>query len=54
MSAAILTPKGVHTTPTASLKPQPARTGPFSRLRDQPRETPRLNFTQPPVRRSYE
>jgi hypothetical protein len=47
MSAEILTPKGVHIAPTASLQPQSARTGPFSRLRDQPREIPKLNFTQP-------
>lgn len=47
MSAAILTPKGVHIAPTASLKPQSAQIGPFSRLRNQLREIPKLNFTQP-------
>ncbi|MGA7955190.1 MAG: hypothetical protein WCA07_16885 [Gloeobacterales cyanobacterium] len=45
MSAAILTPQGVHIAPTASLKPQTVQIGPFGRQRKQPRETPNLNFT---------
>jgi hypothetical protein len=45
MSAAILTPKGVHIAPTASLKPKAAQIDPFSRQQERPRETPKLNFT---------
>ena len=45
MSATILTPKGVHIAPTASLKPQTVQIGPSSRQQEQPRETPKLNFT---------
>lgn len=44
MSATILTPKGAHASPTASLKPQQVQIGPLVRRQEQPRETPSLNF----------
>ena len=54
MSAAILTPKGVHIAPTASLRPQAVQIGSFGRQQEQPRETPKAEFHITPVRRFYE
>jgi hypothetical protein len=44
MSATILTPKSVYTSPTASLRPQQVQIGPLGGLHEKPRETPNLNF----------